>query len=70
MQGDFHTFHVVFYIYHHFVALTDLNGRSGDHPVRREDASFYTIGQDALTVGPNRVGGVRGAHLASPEEKF
>lgn len=67
VQSALHALHVVLDVNDDLVVLADLDTGTGDHPVGGQDSSLHSIGQDALTVGPDGVRGVRGAHLAGTE---
>lgn len=43
-----------------------LYARTGQHSVDGQHSSFHAVGQHALTVAPQRVGGVWRAHLTGP----
>lgn len=63
VNGQLHTFHVVFDIDHNSVVFTNLNTWSGNHTIDGQDTSLDTIGQNALTVAPYGVRGIRGTYL-------
>lgn len=67
MDGDFHTFHVIFYIDYHFVVFAHLYARSGQHTIGGQNSSFDSISQHALTVTPYYIGSVWCAHLTSSD---
>lgn len=64
VDGDFHALHMILDVDDHLVILADLDTGTGDHAVGGQDTSFHAIGQNALAVTPNGVGGIRCAHLA------
>lgn len=65
VNGDFHAFHVVLDVDDDAIVLADLDARPWNHSVGGQDSTFDTIGQHALTMTPNGVGGIWRAHLAS-----
>lgn len=68
VNGDFHTFHMIFNIDYHLVVFANLYTGSWQHTIGSQDTSFDTIGQHALAVTPHDIGSIRSTYLASPKK--
>lgn len=64
VNGHFHALHMVLHVDHHLIVFAHLNTGSGNHAVCGQHTSFNTVGQHALAMAPDGIGGVRCAHLA------
>lgn len=61
--------HFVLDVDDHLVAFADLNAWSWNHSVGCQNSTFNSVGQNALTVTPNGIGGIRCANLTGPAEE-
>lgn len=63
VKRDFVSYYTIFHVNNDFVTLANLNARSRDHSVRGHDTPLHAVRQNALTLAPHGIGGVRCAYL-------
>jgi len=67
VKRDFISSYTIFNVNNNFVALTDLNARSRNHPVCGQDTTLHSVRQNTLALAPHGVGSVRCAYLTRSE---